>query len=395
MPDQINEKLNKDSNLSNQVNYINRTIENKIKDRFFKGKIVIIYGARQVGKTTLVKKILSDFGSESRYLNCEQLSVERGLNELEAEKIKSFLGNYKLIVLDEAQNIPNIGRVLKIIIDTYPEIQIIATGSSSFDLSQKITEPLTGRAFTYILYPLSLKEIKGGKDMFFIESKIENLLRFGGYPEVFQLSEELARERLNEIAANYLYKDVLKFAGLKKAGIIKNLLAALALQLGQEVSYSELAAALGINRLTVQKYIDVLEQSFVIFKLNAFARNKRKEISKSIKVYFYDLGIRNSLVENYNNLEIRSDTGALWENFCIMERKKMNEDKSRFANSYFWRTYDQKEIDYVEEAGGEITGYEFKWSGKKSYKPPADFVKKYKARVEKIDRSNYWKFLEL
>jgi len=189
MPDQINEKLNKDSNLSNQVNYINRTIENKIKDRFFKGKIVIIYGARQVGKTTLVKKILSDFGFESRYLNCEQLSVERGLNELEAEKIKSFLGNYKLIVLDEAQNIPNIGRVLKIIIDTYPEIQIIATGSSSFDLSQKITEPLTGRAFTYILYPLSLKEIKGGKDMFFIESKIENLLRFGGYPEVFQLSE--------------------------------------------------------------------------------------------------------------------------------------------------------------------------------------------------------------
>ena len=209
------------------------------------------------------------------------------------------------------------------------------------------------------------------------------------------LAEESARERLNEIAANYLYKDVLKFEGLKKAGIIKNLLAALALQLGQEVSYSELATALGINRLTVQKYIDVLEQSFVIFKLNAFARNKRKEISKSIKVYFYDLGIRNSLVENYNNLEIRSDTGALWENFCIVERKKINEDKSRFVNSYFWRAYDQKEIDYLEEADGEITGYEFKWSGKKPYKPPADFVKKYQAKVEKIDRSNYWKFLGL
>ena len=377
------------------MNYIDRTIEKKIKDRFFKGKIIIIYGARQVGKTTLSKKILSDFGSAGRYLNCEQLSVERGLNELESEKIKSFLGNYKLIVLDEAQNIPNIGRVLKIIIDTYPEIQIIATGSSSFDLSQKISEPLTGRAFTLILYPLSLREIKGNKDRFFVESKIENLLRFGSYPEVSGLAEESARERLNEIAANYLYKDVLKFEGLKKAGIIKNLLAALALQLGQEVSYSELATALGINRLTVQKYIDVLEQSFVIFKLNAFARNKRKEISKSIKVYFYDLGIRNSLVENYNNLEIRSDTGALWENFCIVERKKINEDKSRFVNSYFWRAYDQKEIDYLEEADGEITGYEFKWSGKKPYKPPADFVKKYQAKVEKIDRSNYWKFLGL
>ncbi len=395
MSDQINKKLNKDNNLSNGVNYIERTIENKIKDRFFKGKIIVICGARQVGKTTLAKKILFDLGKDGRYLNCELLSVERGFSELEAEKIKSFLGNYKLIVLDEAQNIPNIGKVLKIIVDTYPEIQIIATGSSSFDLSQKISESLTGRAFTFILYPLSLKEIKEKRDMFFVESKIENLLRFGSYPEVFQLHEEAAKERLNEIASNYLYKDILKFDGLKKSGIIKNLLRALALQLGQEVSYSELATMLGINRLTVQKYIDVLEQSFVIFKLNAFARNKRKEISKSIKVYFYDLGIRNSLVENFNNLEIRTDTGALWENFCIVERKKMNDDKSRFVNSYFWRTYDQKEIDYVEEASGNIIGFEFRWGDKKTYKPPADFIQKYKAKVEKINGSNYWKFLEL
>lgn len=377
------------------MNYIERTIEKRIKERFFKGKIIIIYGARQVGKTTLSKKILSDFGPEGRYLNCEQLSAERGLSELEAEKIKSFLGDYKLVVLDEAQNVPNIGRVLKIIVDTYPEIQIIATGSFSFDLSQKISEPLTGRAFTFILYPFSLGEIKREKDMFFVESKLENFLRFGSYPEVFGLSEESAKERLNEIASNYLYKDVLKFEGLKKAGIIKNMLAALALQLGQEVSYSELAATLGINRLTVQKYIDILEQSFVIFKLNAFARNKRKEISKSIKVYFYDLGIRNSLVENFNGLGIRNDTGALWENFCIVERKKMNDAIPRFINSYFWRTYDQKEIDYIEEGGGEITGYEFRWNGKKSYRPPADFVKKYKANIEKIDRSNYWKFFGL
>lgn len=381
--------------ISNGLNYIERTLEKKIKERFFKGKIIVIYGARQVGKTTLAKKLLADFGAGGHYLNCELLSVERGLSEPEAVKIKSFLGDYKLIVLDEAQNIPNIGRILKILIDTYPEMQIIATGSSSFDLSQKISEPLTGRTFTLILYPLSLKEIKKEGDLFFIESKIENLLRFGSYPEVFQLVEERARERLNEITSNYLYKDVLKFEGLKKSVMIKNLLSALALQLGQEVSYQELAAKLGINRLTVQKYIDVLEQSFVILKLNAFSRNKRKEISKSIKVYFYDLGIRNSLVENFNALEIRDDIGALWENFCVLERKKMNDEKSRFVNSYFWRAYDQKEIDYVEEAGGKIAGFEFKWDSKKTYKPPAYFTQKYQAKVEKIDRGNYWKFFGL
>lgn len=375
------------------MTYITRLLESQIKQRLFKGKIVIVYGARQVGKTTLAKKILGEYGNEGRYLNCELLSVERGLAEPEAEKIKAFLGDYKIIVLDEAQNISNIGKVLKIMVDTYPDLQIIATGSSSFDLSQKIAEPLTGRAFQFILYPLSVKEIKESRDMFYVESKLENILRFGGYPEVFQLDENGARERLNEIASNYLFKDILKFEGIKKSSAIKNLLQALALQLGNEVSYQELANTLGINRLTVQKYIDILEQSFIVFKLNAFSRNKRKEISKSIKVYFYDLGIRNSLVENYNRLDIRNDAGALWENFCILERKKINDANMRFVSSYFWRTYDKKEIDYVEEAGGEISGFEFKWNAQKTYKPPEEFIEKYKAKVEKIDKNNYWKFL--
>lgn len=375
------------------MKYIQRTIERLIKARLFKGKSIVIYGARQVGKTTLVKKILTDYGAFGKYLNCELLSVERGLSELEPEKIKTFFGDYKLIVLDEAQNIPNIGKVLKILVDTYPKLQIIATGSSSFDLSQKISEPLTGRNFTFILYPLSLQEIKGEQGMFYADSKLENLLRFGSYPEVFQLSEKSAQERLNEIASNYLYKDVLKFEGLKKSDLIKNLLQALALQLGSEVSYNELGNKLGVNRLTIQKYIDILEQSFVIFRLNAFSRNKRKEISKSIKIYFYDLGIRNSLVENHNRLSIRNDAGYLWENFCILERRKTNGAALKFVNSYFWRTYDQKEIDYLEEAGGKITGFEFKWDSKKSYHPPSEFIKRYGAKVKKIDRSNYWKFL--
>ena len=375
------------------MNYIPRVIEKRIKERLFKEKVIILYGARQVGKTTLAQKILAEFGENGKYLNCELASVETGLSVLEAEKIKSFLGDYKIIVLDEAQNVRNIGKVLKIIVDTYPKMQIIATGSSSFDLFQKISEPLTGRNFQFMLYPLSASEIKGSGDLFYLESKLENLLRFGGYPGVFGLSEEEAKERLNEISANYLYKDILKFEGLKKSSVIKNLLQALALQIGQEVSYQELAVKLGINRLTVQKYMDILEQAFIVFKLNSFSRNKRKEISKSIKVYFHDLGIRNSLIENYNSLEIRNDAGFLWENFCIIERKKYNEYNMNFANMYFWRTYDQKEIDLIEEREGKLFAYEFKWNDKKR-KTPKSFLAGYpNSEFQIIDKNNYWQFL--
>lgn len=375
------------------MNYISREIEEKIKNSLFKGKIVIIYGARQIGKTTLSKKILAEYGEKGKYYNCELLSVERGLSEPEAEKIKAFLGDYKIVVLDEAQKISNIGKILKIMVDTYPEMQIIATGSSSFDLLQKISEPMTGRVFQYILHPLSVGEIvsKGGRQVLY--AKLENLLRFGAYPEVFNLSEQEAKERLHEIASNYLFKDILQFEGLKKSGIIKNLLRALALQVGQEVSYSELGNMLGVNRLTVQKYIDILEQSFVIFKLNAFSRNKRKEISKSVKIYFCDLGIRNSLIENFNSLEIRNDAGALWENFCVIERKKKNDNEKRFANLYFWRTYDQKEIDLVEEREGNLFGYEFKWGSEKT-RQPKDFLENYPgSSYEVINRDNFEKFL--
>lgn len=374
------------------MNYIPRLVEKSIKERLFKGKVIILYGARQVGKTTLVQKILSEYGGKGRYLNCELLSVEQGFSSLEAEKIKSFLGDYKIIVLDEAQNIPEIGKVLKIISDTYPELQIIATGSSSFDLANKISEPLTGRTFTFILHSLSLAELKQTRDLFFIESKLEYLLRFGSYPEVIFLDEKSAEERLMEISSAYLYKDILKFEHIKKSSVVKNLLQLLALQLGQEVSYNELAKKLGINRITVQKYVDALEQSFIVFTLHAFSRNMRKEISKSVKIYFYDLGIRNSLISNFNQLDIRNDVGVLWENFCIIERKKFNSASFRYTNTFFWRTYSQKEVDYVEEKDGRITGYEFKWNSKKLFKAPRDFVNAYQARVEKIDRNNYHKF---
>ncbi len=374
--------------------YIPRFIEKSIKERLFKGKLIVIYGARQVGKTTLVKKILEEYGPNSNYLNCELLSVQKGLSEPEAERLKKFLGNYKLILLDEAQNIPNIGKILKIMIDTYPEMQIIATGSSSFDLAQKVSEPLTGRTFTFMLYPISFGEIKSQSSLFEVEARIENLLRFGSYPEILHLSEKDSMERLDEITSKYLYKDILSFERLKKSSIVRNLLELLALQLGNEVSYNELANKLGIDRMTAQKYIDILEQSFVIFRLRAFSRNLRKEISKSIKVYFYDLGIRNSIIQNYNRMDIREDAGALWENFCIAERMKSNAYNLRRANYYFWRTYAQKEIDFIEEREGKLFAYEFKWSKNKA-KKPKEFLDSYKNSTFKIiNRDNYWDFLE-
>jgi len=372
---------------------LNRLIKEQIKGKLFKGKVVILYGARQVGKTTLVKEILKDIGAGSRYLNCELLSVQEGLKQLEAIKIKSFLGDYKLVVLDEAQNVPDIGKILKIMVDTFPELQIIATGSSSFDLANQAAEPLTGRTFKFILYPFLLAEIKQLGDQLYLNSKLENLLRFGSYPEVFFLAEPDAVARLEELSANYLYKDILRFEGIKKSSVIKNLLQALALQVGQEVSYQELAVKLGINRLTVQKYIDILEQAFIVFKLNALSRNKRKEISKSVKVYFYDLGIRNSLIQNYNPLNIRNDVGALWENFCIVERLKINNLKNNFVNPYFWRTYDQKEVDYIEEGGGRYAGFEFKWV-KDKVAAPKDFLNNYvNSSVNLITKNNYFEFL--
>jgi len=372
---------------------LNRLIKEQIKGKLFKGKVVILYGARQVGKTTLVKEILKNIGAGGRYLNCELLSVQEGFKQLEAIKIKSFLGDYKLVVLDEAQNVPDIGKILKIMVDTFPKLQIIATGSSSFDLANQAAEPLTGRTFKFILYPCLLAEIKQLGDQLYLNSKLENLLRFGSYPEVFFLAEPDAVARLEELSANYLYKDILRFEGIKKSSVIKNLLQALALQVGQEVSYQELAVKLGINRLTVQKYIDILEQAFIVFKLNALSCNKRKEISKSVKVYFYDLGIRNSLIQNYNPLNIRNDVGALWENFCIVERLKINNLKNNFVNPYFWRTYDQKEVDYIEEGGGRYAGFEFKWVKDKT-SAPKDFLNNYaNSSVNLITKNNYFDFL--
>ncbi len=373
--------------------FLPRAIQSNIEKRFFKGKIIIIYGARQVGKTFLVKQIFDKYNNKKLYLNCELLSVQQGLSQPEAEKLKSYLGDNKLVILDEAQKIKNIGLILKILIDTYPDIQIVATGSSSFDLANKTSEPLTGRVDTFILYPFSILEISHQYNRFETEAKLERIMRFGSYPEIFFLPEQEAKNRLNEISANYLYKDVFSIEGFKKSSIIVNLLQLLALQLGNEVSYQELAKQLGISRITVQKYIDVLEQCFVVFTLRSFSRNLRKEISKSVKIYFYDIGIRNSLVQNYNPMNIRNDYGALWENLMIIERIKKNAFYQIYANKYFWRTYDQKEIDYIEERQGKLFAFEFKWK-KAKQKFPREFMEIYpNSEFQNINQENYIDFV--
>ena len=372
---------------------INRKIEKNIVENLFKGKVIIIYGAKQVGKTTLVKKIADDYKGQSSYFNCDLISVQDALSIPEANRIKDFLGDHNIIILDEAQRIKNIGLTLKILIDTYPELQIIATGSSSFDLANEINEPLTGRKIVFNLFPLSVEEIMGDNGFLYIDSKLEKILRYGTYPDVFFSEDKEAASKIEEIASSYLFKDILSFDKIKKSSIIVKLLQLLALQVGSEVSYNELATKLGINRITVEKYIDILEQCFILFRINSFSRNLRNEISKSIKIYFYDLGVRNILIKNLNPLDIRNDAGFLWENFCILERMKRNKYNNIFANYYFWRTYNQKGINFIEERDGKLFAYEFKLN-KEHSKAPSIFLETYKnSQYQTINRENYYKFL--
>jgi len=378
-------------------NQIIEESENYTKPPIPKRNAIIIYGARQVGKTTLVKNILNKYPDKARYINCELIPNRESLETTDPAKLKMFLGDSEIIILDEAQKIHDIGLTLKIIVDTYPEYQIIATGSSSFDLGHKLKEPMTGRTRVFKLYPFSVQEINKKHQMYYT-SVLENLLRFGAYPEVFTLlyekSEAEARNKLDEVASSYLYRDIFEIENLKRTDIILKLLKALALQVGNEVSINELSSLVGVSVHTIDHYLYLLQESFIIHILHSFSRNLRKELNKKIKIYFYDLGIRNSLIQNYNTLGIRTDTGALWENFSIIERIKYNSINKRRVNSYFWRTYDGQEVDYIEEHSGQLDGYEFKWNENAKFKIPKTFVDNYEnARFKKIDPKNYLEFL--
>ena len=371
---------------------IKRTLENTINQWLFKGKIIILYGPRQVGKTTLVKEIANKHGSKNSYINCESIDNKVALEDHNPERLKKFLGDGNFFILDEAQKVKNIGTTLKLLIDTYPDIQIIATGSSSFDLSNKINEPLTGRALEFILYPLSYQEISltsGARDA---KASLPHLLRFGAYPALFGTSDEEATTLLQTIASQYLYKDLFDFEDIRKPDLLLKLLQLLSFQVGSEVSIHEIATKLEVSTKIVSRYIDLLEKAFVIFRLTPLSRNPRNEIGKKQKIYFYDLGIRNSLIQRLVPLDIRDDVGALWENFCIVERKKKNQYALRYTNQYFWRSLSGKEVDYVEESEGKIHGYEFKWSAS-TYKIPALFIDTYKADVTIITKDSFEDFV--
>lgn len=372
-----------------------RDISDIITKSLYKGKVIVIYGARQVGKTTLSKKILkeqSGLGKKTEYFNCEFLSVKSKLETTNEQTLKDFFGNNDLIVLDEAQTIPKIGHILKIMVDTYPEIQIIATGSSSFVLANQIGEPLVGRSRQFNLFPLSVNELESVYSKIQIESKIDNLLRFGSYPGIIDLPENESMIDLEGIASNYLYKDILAFDNIRNSTVISKLLKLLSLQLGSEISIHELGQQLHLSSQTVKKYIDLLEKSFIIFSLQAYSKNLRKEISKSSKIYFYDLGVRNAIINNFNTLDNRTDVGSLWENFCIIERMKSNQKNMKIVNSYFWRTYQGEEIDYIEEHSGKLYAYEFKY-GSDKLKNKKSFLETYKnATANIVNRSNWHKF---
>jgi len=370
-----------------------RDLSDIIGRQLFKGKVIILFGPRRVGKTTLSKDMLAGI-SNSRYLNCELLEHKLALETTNSLALKNYIGDYSLVVLDEAQQISDIGRTLKVMIDTFPQIQVIATGSSSFELGNRLAEPLTGRARDYLLLPLSVAELLQKEDKIMIRANLDQILRFGLYPEVYGKSEEEAKEELNQIAGNYLYRDILQFEQIKRPSLLQNLLTALALQLGNEVSFNELSRLLGETVPTVQRYIELLEKAFVIFRLRSFSRNLRKEIAKGQKIYFYDLGIRNALIRNFNPMQLRNETGGIWENFCIVERLKFNLVNRHFVNSYFWRTYDQKEVDYIEEEGGKLYAFEFKYSSSNQPKIPVGFVDSYPETSFKcVNRDNFWSFI--
>lgn len=368
---------------------IKRKIQEAIEKSLFKGKVVVIYGARQVGKTTLVKEIQKKYTNDSVYLDCDEPDIRAAFSNRTSTEIKSFLGDKKLAILDEAQRVKDIGLTLKLIVDSFPEVQVVATGSSSFDLSNQIVEPLTGRKYEFYLYPFSLNELTAVYSVLEINRLLEQRIVFGMYPEITFSGKE-SEDKLKSISRSYLYKDILQFQNIKHAEAIEKLLQALALQIGNEVSYNELAQTAGIDKNTVASYIQILEKAFIIFRLRPFSRNLRNELKKMRKIYFFDTGIRNALINNFNPLNLRSDTGALWENFAISERIKHNRNNGAEKNIYFWRTREGKEIDYLEEAGGKISGFEIKWLEEK-YRAPKLFSEAYPgSEIHLVNRKNYW-----
>ena len=372
---------------------IRRQLLSTIREMLFKGKAIIITGPRQVGKTTLLKKIASEIQPQPLFLNCDETDVRQILTDTTSSQLRQLTGNHRVVIIDEGQRVKNIGLTLKLFTDELPEIQLVVSGSSALELANQINEPLTGRKFEYNLFPLSRKELVSHYTQIEENRLLEDRLIFGSYPEIITYPEDRIK-RLTELAGSYLYKDLFNFQEIRKPELLQLLLEALALQIGNEVSYSELAQTVHSNSDTVKRYIDLFEKLYIVFRLRAFSRNLRNELKKSRKIYFYDNGIRNVLIRNFNPLNIRSDTGALWENYLISERQKRNSYEDHFCNTYFWRTKQQQEIDYIEEYGGKLHAYEFKWNPKAKYHFSKTFLRTYPDNeTHIIHRENFDHFL--
>ena len=371
---------------------IERHITPKIKEKFFQGKAILLFGARQVGKTTLLKKLISDVGDYT-YINGDESDMRQELLEPTSTKLKELIRDNKFIFIDEAQRITNIGIVIKLIVDNIDNVQVIASGSSSFELANKINEPLTGRKFEFELFPFSFEELANHYGVIEEKRKLEHRLIFGNYPEIVT-HQNNENELLKLLSDSYLFKDIFSLEEIRKPVYFQKILKALALQIGNEVSYTELANLTGCNKITVEKYIDLLEKTFVIFTLTSFSRNVRNEIKKSKKIYFFDNGIRNAVIGNYLPISKRTDIGGLWENYIISERVKFCRNHFEWTNFYFWRTTQKQEIDLIEENNGKLFSYEIKWNIKAKLKLISTFHNNYKfEKSSVITPKNYSEFL--
>lgn len=378
------------------MNGIERDLKAVLDSKIGKGKVLLLIGPRQVGKTTLLKNILTSISSEKKvqFWNCDESDVRQFLSEANSAKLKSFVGNSDFIVIDEAQRVKDIGLTIKLLHDSFPNVQLAVTGSSSLDLSNSINEPLTGRKFEYNLFPFSTNELVNHTSMLEEMRLLKNRLVYGFYPDVVNNPGE-EKEILTNIVNSYLYKDVFEFQDIRKSSVIEKLVQALALQVGSEVSFNELGNLLGIDTVTVQRYVNLLEKAYVIFHIRSFSRNVRNELKKSIKIYFYDNGVRNSVISNFSPVELRSDIGALWENFLISERIKNNAYHNKHAKYYFWRTTQKQEIDFIEEVDQNLFAYEFKYNPKKvNSKCPVTFSNNYpNVPFDVITSENYMDFV--
>ena len=372
-----------------------RSVETRIQARLFKGKAVILLGPRQAGKTTLVEGILRKRAEKVLELNADEPDVRELLDNCTSTRLRALIGESRLLFIDEAQRVPNIGLTLKLVTDRIPEVQVIATGSSAFELNARIAEPLTGRKFEFMLYPLSFAELVRHHGLLEEKRLLEHRLIYGSYPEIVT-SPGREQELIKLLAGSYLYQDLLTLEQINKPVLLEKILRALALQLGSEVSFQEVGQLVGANSQTIERYIALLEKAFVLFRLPALSRNVRNEIKKGKKIYFFDNGIRNAVIGNFTPLAGRTDTGALWENYLVSERVKLLNNLDIQADKYFWRTTQQQEIDYIEERRQQLHAYEFKWNTKKgAVRFPKTFLRNYEDVLTKtITPANYDEFLD-